>query len=174
MKKLVVLLLVVVLPAFAFADFQIGGVGMYKGTIAQLKAKDVGIEDFTFGAEARLKLSLFQAGVSALYYPENIDLMKPPAIVALTDVGIALDVLFLRFGVGLGPNLVIALKDQAGFSKPDPVGLNLKLSTDVKIGNLSVGLVGFYYLESIKDLKNVGQVFKELPWLGVTAMFKIF
>jgi hypothetical protein len=173
MKKLVVLLLVVVLPAFAFADFQIGGVGMYKGTMAQLKAKDVGVEDFTFGAEARLKLSLFQAGVSALYYPENIDLMKPPSIVALTDVGISLDVLFLRFGLGLGPNLVIALKD-TGAEKPFPVGLNMKLSTDVKIGNLSVGLVGFYYLDSIKDLKNVGQVFKEMPWLGITAMFKIF
>lgn len=173
MKKLVVLLLVVVLPAIAFADFQIGGVGMYKGTMAQLKAKDVGVEDFTFGAEARLKLSLFQAGVSALYYPENISLMKPPSIVALTDVGISLDVLFLRFGLGLGPNLVIALKD-TGAEKPFPVGLNLKGAIDVKIGNLSVGLVGFYYLDSIKDLKNVGQVFKEMPWLGVTAMFKIF
>ena len=174
MKKLLVLLLVVVLPVFAFADFQVGAVGMYKGTIAQLKAKDVGFEDFTFGAEARFKLSLFQAGVSALYYPENVAMLKPPAIVALTDVGLSLDVLFLRFGLGLGPNLVIALKNEAGFQKPDPVGLNLKLSADAKIGNLSVGLVGFYYLDSIKDLKNVGQVFKEMPWLGVTAMFKIF
>jgi hypothetical protein len=172
MKKLLVLLLMVVLPAFAFAEFQIGGVGMYRGTMAQLKAKDVGIEDFTFGAEARLKLSLFQAGVSALYYPE-VPLAKPPAIVALTDVGLSLDVLFLRFGLGLGPNLVIALKD-TGAAKPFPVGLNMKLSTDVKIGNLSLGLVGFYYLDSIKDLKNVGSVFKEMPWLGVTAMFKIF
>jgi len=85
MKKLLVLLLVVVLPAFAFADFQIGAVGMYKGTMAQLKAKDVGLEDFTFGAEARLKLSLFQAGVSALYYPE-VPLAKPPAIVASASV----------------------------------------------------------------------------------------
>ena len=39
MKKLLVLLLVVVLPVFAFADFQIGGVGMYKGTIAQPEAR---------------------------------------------------------------------------------------------------------------------------------------
>ncbi|MCX7038317.1 MAG: hypothetical protein NT005_04195 [Spirochaetes bacterium] len=44
MKKLLVLLLVIVLPAFAFADFQLGGVGMYKGTIQQLKDKDVGLE----------------------------------------------------------------------------------------------------------------------------------
>lgn len=173
MKKLLVLLLVIVLPVFAFADFQVGAVGMYKGTIAQLKAKDVGVEDFTFGAEARFKLSLFQAGVSALYYPENVAMLKPPAIVALTDVGLSLDVLFLRFGLGLGPNLVIALKD-TGAEKPFPVGLNMKLSTDVKIGNVSIGLVGFYYLDSIKDLKNIGEVFKEMPWLGVTAMFKIF
>jgi hypothetical protein len=172
MKKLLVLLLVVVLPAFAFADFQIGAVGMYKGTMAQLKAKDVGLEDFTFGAEARLKLSLFQAGVSALYYPE-VPLAKPPAIVALTDIGLSLDLLFLRFGLGLGPNLVIALND-TGAEKPFPVGLNLKMSTDVNIGNLSLGLVGFYYLDSIKDLSKIGSIFKEMPWLGVTAMFKIF
>ena len=172
MKRLLVLLLVVVLPALAFADFQIGGVAMYRGTMAQLKAKNVGVEDFTFGAEARLKLSLFQAGVSALYYPE-VPLAKPPAIVALTDVGVALDVLFLRLGLGLGPNFVFALND-TGTAKPFPVGLNIKLSTDVRIGNLSLGLVGFYYLDSIRDLKNVGSVFKEMPWLGVTVLFKIF
>jgi hypothetical protein len=173
MKKLLVLLLVIVLPAFAFAEFQLGGVGMYKGTKAQLMAKDVGLKDFTFGAEARFKLSLFQAGVSALYYPENVALLKPPAIVALTDLGLSLDLLFLRFGLGLGPNLIIALKD-TGAAKPFPVGLNMKLSTDVNVGNLSIGLVGFYYLDSIKELKNIGQVFKEMPWLGVTAMFKLF
>ncbi|MCX7038316.1 MAG: hypothetical protein NT005_04190 [Spirochaetes bacterium] len=50
----------------------------------------------------------------------------------------------------------------------------MKLSTDVNIGNLSLGLVGFYYLDSIKELKNVGSIFKEMPWLGVTAMFKLF
>jgi hypothetical protein len=172
MRKLLVLVLVVVLPAFAFAELQIGGVGMYKGTMAQLKAKDIGFEDFTFGAEARLKLSLFQAGVSALYYPE-VPLEKPAAIVALTDVGLSLDLLFLRFGLGLGPNLVFAINDTRA-SKPFPVGLNMKGSIDVNIGNLSLGIVGFYYLDSIKNLGNVGSVFKEMPWLGVTAMFKLF
>ncbi|MBE3064408.1 MAG: hypothetical protein IMZ69_05250 [Spirochaetes bacterium] len=173
MRKILVLLLVVVLPALAFADFQIGGVAMYRGTMAQLKAKDVGVEDFTFGAEARLKLSLFQAGVSALYYPENVALLRPPSVVALTDLGLALDILFLRFGVGLGPNFVIPV-GESGEGKTVNVGLNMKLSTDVKIGNLSVGLVGFYYLDSIRELKRIGQVFKEMPWLGVTVMFKIF
>jgi len=48
------------------------------------------------------------------------------------------------------------------------------MSTDVNIGNLSLGLVGFYYLDSIKDLSKIGSIFKEMPWLGVTAMFKIF
>jgi hypothetical protein len=171
MKKLVVLLLVLVLPAFAFADFQIGGVGMYKGTIEQLKAKDVGIEDFTFGGEARIKLGIFQGGLTALYYPE--DLMRPAAIVALTDVGLAFDILFLRLGAGIGPNFAIPIGD-SGAGDPLKLGLNMKLSTDFRLGSLSLGLVGFYYLESLKDLANIGEVFKEMPWLGITAMFKLF
>jgi hypothetical protein len=171
MKKLVVLLLVVLLPAFAFADFQIGGVGMYKGTIEQLKAKDVGVEDFTFGGEARIKLGIFQGGLTALYYPE--DLTRSAAIVALTDVGLSFDLLFLRLGAGIGPNFAIPVGD-SGAGDPLKLGLNMKLSTDFMLGKLSLGLVGFYYLESLKDLKNIGDVFKEMPWLGVTAMFKIF
>jgi hypothetical protein len=173
MKKLLVLLLVVVLPAFAFADFQIGGVGMYKGTIEQLKAKDVGVEDFTFGGEARIKLGIFQGGLTALYYPENVSTATPPAIVALTDLGLAFDILFLRLGAGIGPNFAIPI-GASGAGDPVKMGLNLKLSTDLRLGNLSLGLVGFYYLESFKDLKNIGEVFKEMPWLGVTAMFKLF
>jgi hypothetical protein len=170
-KKLVVLLLVVLLPAFAFADFQVGGVGMYKGTIAQLKAKDVGIEDFTFGGEARIKLGIFQGGLTALYYPE--DLTRPAAIVALTDVGLAFDILFLRLGAGIGPNFAIPVGD-SGAGDPWKLGLNMKLSTDFRLGNLSLGLVGFYYFDSFSDLKNIGDKFKALPWLGVTAMFKLF
>jgi hypothetical protein len=171
MKRILVLLLVVVLPALAFADFQVGAVGMYKGTIEQIKAKDVGFDDFTFGAEARLKLGIFQAAVTGLYYPADADLSRPKSIVAATDVGLAFDLAFLRLGAGLGPNFLVPI---GATSETARAGINLKGNVDVKIGNLSVGLVGFYYLDSFKDLANVGEVFKKLPWLGLTAMFKIF
>lgn len=171
MKKLFVLLLVVALPVVAFADFQLGAVGMYNGGIDQLKAKTVGVDDFTFGAEARLKLGIFQGAVTGLYYPMNEDAMRPPAIVAVTDVGLAFDLLFLRLGAGIGPNFAIPIGEDNDVAK---LGANIKLTTDFRLGNLSLGLVGFYYLESFKDLANVKEIFSDLPWLGITAMFKIF
>jgi len=174
MKRLLIFLLVLALPVFAFAnDFQLGGIGMYTGTIDQLKAKDVQLDDFTFGAEARLKLSLFQAGASLLYYPASPVALLPPYLVALTDVGVSVDLSLLRLGIGLGPNFSIALGPE-GAGDPANLGLNMKLSADVNIGNLSVGLVGFYYFESFNDLKNIGDKFSQLPWLGLTAMVKVF
>jgi hypothetical protein len=174
MKRLLVLFLVLALPIFAFAnDFQLGAIGMYTGTMEQLQAKDVQFDDFTFGAEARLKFSLFQAGASLLYYPASPVALLPPYLVALTDVGISVDLSLLRMGIGLGPNFSIALGPE-GAGEPANLGLNLKLSADVNVGNLSVGLVGFYYFESFSDLKNIGDKFKELPWLGLTALVKIF
>jgi hypothetical protein len=173
MKKLFVLLLVAVaLPVAVFADLQLGVVGMYNGGIDQIKAKTVGVNDFTFGAEARLKLGIFQGAVTGLYYPE-VDMVRPAAIVAATDVGLAFDVLFLRLGAGIGPNFAIPVGD-SGAGDPAKFGANIKLTTDFRLGNLSLGLVGFYYLESFKDLKNVKEIFSDLPWLGITAMFKLF
>lgn len=171
MKRIVILLLVVVLPAMAFAELQLGGVGMYKGTIDDIRNRTVGLDDFTFGGEARLKLGIFEGAVTGLYYGENVALSRPAAIVAATDVGLAFDVLFLRLGAGLGPNFAIPL---GGAGDPARLGANLKLHTDFRLGNLSIGLVGFYVLESFADLGHIGQIFSELPWLGVTAMFKIF
>lgn len=173
MKKLFVLLLVVALPVAVFADLQVGAVGMYNGGIDKIRAKTVGVDDFTFGAEARLKLGIFQAAVTGLYYPMDAAVMRPPAIVAVTDVGLAFDVLFLRLGAGIGPNFAIPIGED-GAGEPAKLGANIKLTTDFRLGNLSLGLVGFYYLESFRDLANVKDIFSDLPWLGITAMFKIF
>lgn len=172
MKKLFVLLLVVAIPVAVFADMQLGVVGMYNGGIDALQAKTVGVDDFTFGAEARLKLGIFQGSVTGLYYPE-VALVRPAAIVAATDVGLAFDILFLRLGAGIGPNFAIPVGD-SGAGEPAKFGANIKLTTDFRLGSLSLGLVGFYYLESFADLKNVGEIFTDLPWLGITAMFKLF
>jgi hypothetical protein len=168
MRKILIMLLVVLLPAMAFADFQIGGVGMYKGDVTTIQLSGIGLTDFTFGAEARMKFGLLQAGASLLYYPG----VSYNSIMALTDIGVSLDVTLLRLGIGLGPNLAVNLSSIA--AAPANVGLNLKLSTDVNLGNLSIGLVGFYYFNDFADLANIGSVFSKLPWIGVTAMVKLF
>ena len=168
MKKILIVLLIALLPAMAFAEFQIGGVGMYKGDVTTIQTTGVGLTDFTFGAEARLKFGLFQGGASLLYYPG----VSYNSIKALTDIGLSLDVAILRLGVGLGPNLAVNLG--SGAAAPVNVGVNLKLSADVNLGSLSIGLVGFYVLNDFSDFSNLGSVFSRLPWLGVTAMVKLF
>ncbi len=168
MRKVLIVLLVALLPAMAFADMQIGGVGMYKGDVTTIQTTGIGLSDFTFGAEARLKLGLLQGGASLLYYPGA----SSNSILALTDIGVSVDVSLLRLGIGLGPNLAVNLGSTA--AAPTNVGLNLKLSADVNLGSLSVGLVGFYYLNDFSDFSTIGSVFSKLPWLGVTAMVKLF
>jgi hypothetical protein len=120
----------------------------------------------TVGAEARLKLWILQGGISALYNPDP----KTPSIAVLTDVGLALDILFLRFGAGIGPNFSYT---PSGTTKFASAGLNLKLSGELIVGPFCVGLVGYYYLKDFNDLSNLGKKFQKLPWLGVTAMLKL-
>jgi hypothetical protein len=166
MRKVLLVVLVAILPAMAFADLQLGGVAMYTGD--PTVATTVSVSDFTFGAETRLKLGLLQGGASLLYYPSA----GYASIAALTDIGVSVDLLLFRLGAGIGPNIAFNIGD--GAPTPVSAGLNLKLSGDVNLGDISLGLVGYYYVSDFAQLANVGTIFSKLPWLGVTAMFKLF
>jgi hypothetical protein len=161
-KTLLVLLLASIIPAAVFADFQLGGIAMYKGDPST--ATGVSASDFTFGGEGRLKLGIFQGGVSALYVPSP----SYSSFAVLTDLGASLDVLFLRFGAGLGPNFSFNFGN--GAPSPASVGMNVKVSADVNLGNLALGLVGFWYADSFS---NLGSTFSRMPWLGVTLLVKL-
>ena len=168
MKKILVVLLIAVIPAFAFAlEFQLGGTAMYKGLVTNLETGDLpGVEDFTYGAEARLKFGLLQAAAAGLYYPDPAG----DSILLMTDIGVAVDILFLRLGAGLGPNLNIALD---GSPEGIPVGFNLKGAVDAQFGRFSIGAVAYYYVPSLSSIGP--DLFKDsLPWFGLTAMFKLF
>lgn len=170
MKKLIVVLMIALLPTLAFAlDFQIGGTAMYKGILEDITAgpTDLGFDDFTFGAEARLNFGLIQGAAAVLYYPDP----SYPNLVALTDVGVTLNLAIVRLGAGIGPNFYIPLSD--GGEKGIPVGLNLKGAVDLQLGNISLGLVGYYYLASLSDLE-LGLFETAQPWLGLTVLFKVF
>ena len=166
MKKILILiLLIAIIPAFAFADLQIGGIALYNGDTSTTTS--LNMARLAVGAEARLKLWILQGGISALYVPNP----KKPSIAALTDVGLALDILFLRFGAGIGPNFSFT---PSGAIKLASAGLNLKLSGELIVGPFCVGLVGYYYLKDVNEFSKLGSKFQKLPWLGVTAMLKLF
>ncbi|MGA2640760.1 MAG: hypothetical protein ABSG21_07630 [Spirochaetia bacterium] len=165
MKRLLLVLIIALLPALAFADLQIGAVGIYNGNITAVASSPQSTNNFTFGGEARLKIWIIQGGLTALYYPSS----SGNQIVALTDIGVSLDVLFLRFGAGIGPDFAFPVSGSA--PQPSNVGMNLKFSGEIKLGGLSLGLVGFYYFDS---LSNIGNVFGNLPSIGATIMIRLF
>jgi hypothetical protein len=167
MKKLIIVLMIALLPTLAFAlDFQVGGTAMYKGMLEDIQSgvTNIGFDDFTFGAEARLSLGLLQGAAAVLYYPGDY-----PAIVALTDIGVTVNLAIVRLGAGIGPNFYIPLEGTA----PLPVGLNLKGAVDLQLGNISLGLVGYYYVASLSEL-NADLFHTAQPWLGLTVLFKVF
>jgi hypothetical protein len=152
-------------PALGRAELQLGGVGMYNGDITALGYQPLNV---TWGMESRLKLlTVFQIGLTGLYYAPPV-VGGPSYILALADAGLSVDVFFLRFGVGLGPDFLIPM---SGPSVDATSNANLKLSGDITIGPVSVGAVMFYPVLSIWDLRNVSGV---KPWIGLTAMLRVF
>jgi hypothetical protein len=169
MKKLIVVLMIVLLPTLAFTlDFQLGATGMYKGLLEDITSgtADIGLDDFTFGAEARLSFGLIQGAAAVLYYPDDL----VPSLVALTDIGVTLNLAIVRLGAGIGPNFRIPL---GGTITGVPMGLNLKGAVDLQLGKLSLGVVGYYYLASFSDL--TADLFKTAqPWVGLTLLYQLF
>ena len=152
-------------PALSYADFQLGGVGMYDGDIGGLFTQPL---DITWGMEARFKfLSVFQVGLTGLYYlPTAAN--GSSYILALADAGLSVDIFFFRFGAGMGPDFFIPM---SGPGVSSTSAANLKLSGDINIGPVSIGVVAFYPVMSIWDLQHVTSM---KPWVGLTAMLKLF
>lgn len=169
MKKLIVVLLIALLPTLAFAfDLQVGATAMYKGLLSDIidGPSGIGFDDFTYGGEVRLGFGILQGAAAVLYYPgDPTDSLK-----LLTDIGLSLNLAIVRLGVGIGPNVVIPLD---GTISGVPVGLNLKGAVDLQLGKLSLGVVGYYYLDSLSDLG--ADLFTTAePWVGLSLLYKLF
>jgi hypothetical protein len=164
-KMMIVLaLLVALIPAAAFADFQIGATAFVDKSLASLQNKaPLTQSDLYYGLDTRLKLWILQASVQALYSP-------PETILALTDVGVALDVLFLRVGLGVGP--ILGFDTQGGGSAIG--GWNLKTSLDLNLGNLGLGISAFTFGSSPSDLIQSLQDYTHHTELAVSLLFKLF
>ncbi|TFH03689.1 MAG: hypothetical protein E4H09_04810 [Spirochaetales bacterium] len=172
MRRLLVLIAVLLLPAAAFAQLQIGGTGLYNYPIMTPGATDeIDISNFTFGADARLKILFFQVSALGLVTPGSDTLGTPTSIDLVIDGGISFDLLLFRVGLGVGPNLRIDLGEGT-----DPVGygLNVKATADVMLGGLSVGLT---YLNKFElDFSQAEELLDQdysTGLLGVSLLFSL-
>jgi hypothetical protein len=171
MRKLVLILVVlVILPVALFADspslisWGIGPAVFYKSPILLGQPTDtnnLNVNQFNFGGDLRLKLSLFQAEALVLYASGN----GVNSFNTYLDAGLAVDIAILRIDLGIGPNFVY----NSGTNSGAQVGLNAKVGADVLLGPISVGLS--YIMEL--NINNGVQVSTGSGLLGLNVMFWI-
>ncbi len=179
MKKIMLIVALIVLPLAAFADFQIGG-AVYLNipfTEGQIEIEDEsgGIElgDLLFGADVRFNLSIFQAQATVFFSgaEENTEPPTPASLGVYTDLGIVIDLVLIRLGLGVGPNVSFILED---VTNPTQIGANVKASAEIVLGNLSIGLNFVTLIENLA-VDDVAAAFKEpTGYFGISVLYKLF
>ena len=166
-KKLLLVLVIAIIPAMAFAQFQIGGTALYTGDITAISSGPVSAGDFNFGGEARLKLWIFQVGATGYYVPDGSN----SYFFGTADAGLSLNILFLRVGAGVGVN---AIYDSYGLAYgPDMLDkpYNMKATVDLNLGPIAIGVEGIYFLT---DFSQIPTAFSYAPAVGVSLLLKLF
>jgi len=175
MKRVLIVCAILLLPAAVFAQVQVGATALYNvpyfesGAPAELDASD-----FTFGADARLRVFIFQASALALFtpgYTDEMDNTVAGSIDVIIDGGVSFDILFLRLGLGAGPSLRMNLEPGDGARG---IGLNVKATADVMLGKIGVGLS---YLNQFEfDFSDATQLLDEdytKGLIGVSLLFTL-
>jgi hypothetical protein len=180
MRRILVVVVLALIPLFAFAEIQLGVVGTFNpsfvggssvSTIGS-QLKSASFSDLSFGLEGRMKVGILQLGTSAIFYDDGSN----QAIDLMPTAGLSLDILFVRLGFSVGPDFWIP--SGAGEVSADSAfdGWNFKLSTEFRLGHLSLGLQGVYWWDpTYSDFATflAGIKAGELPWLGATILLRL-
>ncbi|MDA3833560.1 MAG: hypothetical protein PF495_09200 [Spirochaetales bacterium] len=188
-KKFVLVLLAIMLavPASVFAvdliGLRIGPAAMIGGKLEEIQKpgffKDLDSSNFTFGADARLNFSLLEVNALALYTPEGE--VDPATVDLYANAGASLSLLnILRLGVSAGPKVTILVGEENDMSEEDPLdmALNLRLSGDVELGDLSIGASAIfpttYTLKMATDGDPLPKDIFDEGLFGVSVLFALF
>ncbi len=174
MKKLAILLLFLAVPLALFSlDFYVGPTAYYASVIQPQSVKNLSpsglsVSDFAVGGDARLLAGLLWGGVVGLYQPGSSSL--PNQVQFMTDIGLGLRILFLRAAVGIGPDFGLAFGN--GATQAFRAGANLRLTGDIILGKVSVGLSWLSKIEFTQQ--SISEAFSN-PYgmLGVAVLFKL-
>ena len=142
MRKMLLVLLVVLLPAAAFAELGVGGAVLYNSPLlsgGKVDAIDFNVNKFSFGPDLRFKIWILQLEALVLG-----SFGSSSSLDGYLDAGLAFDILFLRLSAGAGINGTYNF-DNGSFDK----GFNAKANVDLKFGKFSVGLT--YILDVAVD-----------------------
>ncbi len=162
MKKAILVLVLVALPAMVFADFYLGPTAMYKNNPLLLQTVVPEIGDIAFGGEARLNLSIFEGQLMALYnFNQSLN--------TYLDLGIVINIAVVSLGVGVGPNLFVNF--MANTPEVAMFGFNAKAHVDL---NLGIVKISAYYLILLESL-SVSNIMDSLNFgtVGLSVLFKL-
>ena len=132
-KVLVILAVMMILPAIAFAQFAIGPAAYFSSPVLlgqSIDIDEVNVNQFSFGVDTRYRVGWFQAQGLMLYSMGDINSLD-----IFLDAGVALDVAILTLSLGAGPNFT----NNFDASPAQQAGLNSRLGADVLLGPVSVG-----------------------------------
>jgi hypothetical protein len=134
-KRVLIVLALCLVPLLSFAELGVGGAAFFNSPVLigqDVTASGLTSNGLTFGGDLRFKLRILQLeGLGLVTVKEG-----STALNLYTDVGLALDLLFLRLSLGAGPNFTY----EFGGDDPFMPGFNAKANADIKLGKLSVGL----------------------------------
>jgi len=135
-KRVLIVLALCLVPLLSFAELGVGGAAFFNSPMLigqEVTSSGLTSGGFTFGGDLRFKLSILQLEALGLVTVAGGD----TALDLYTDVGLALDLLFLRLSLGAGPNFTYVF---GGGADPFMPGFNAKANVDVKLGKISLGL----------------------------------
>ena len=167
MKKTLILVLVLAfIPLLSFAELGLGASAFLNNPVLigqEATASELREGGFTFGGDARLKLSILQLEALGLVSVGD----STTSIDLYADAGLALDLAILRLSLGAGPTVFFLLNDA---TNPVLAGYNVKANADVKLGRISVGLSYIMGLIVEDGLFNV-KLNKSTGMLGANVLF---
>lgn len=161
MKKMVIIVAILLSPALSFADYQVGIASAFGIVTVVTDQRYDTLTDLVFGLESRYRTSIFQFGATALYSPIYFE--NGAQLTVRTDVGLSFDIQSLRLGVAIGPDFWFSFADNY---PPSMTSWNVKLSTDINIDRISLGIMAFYNAELLDR--------RPFPSVIATIMLKLF
>ena len=163
-KRVLIVLALCLVPLMSFAQLGIGAAAFFNSPVLIGQEPSVsGLQSggFTFGGDLRFKLAILQLEALGLVTTKD----QATALDLYTDVGLALDILFLRLSLGAGPNFTYVFGDAVD---PSILGFNIKANVDFKLGKHFT--VGASYITGLAVDHGIA-LDKSTGMLGASVMY---
>ncbi len=162
--------LLIVLALFLAATFSvaasgsdglwIGPTGLYKYFVEPGEEIDFDSENFAFGLDARLRLSLLEGSILAVYVPLGDD----NAVLSFANIGVNTNLGPVNVGASVGAAFIYSEELDDSFD----AGVNLKITADLILGNVSVGAYYLFWEDDFEDIK-----LAETGLVGFSVLFRL-